>query len=65
MIVDQLLECGLLILQDGCPPDPERYICKESEFFDETACQRCWTSYLFDVANGRIRKENTAVRKIL
>ena len=57
MIVDQLLKCGLLILQDACPPDPERYICKESEFFDETACQRCWEKYLFDVANGKIPEQ--------
>ena len=57
MIEDQLLKCGLLILQDACPPDPERYICKESEFFDETACQRCWEKYLFDVANGKIPEQ--------
>lgn len=57
MIEDQLLKCGLLILQDACPPDPERYICKESEFFDETACQRCWEKYLFDVARGKIPEQ--------
>ena len=58
-IVRQLLQAGLLILQDACPPDPERYICKESEFFDETACQRCWEQYLFSVANGRIQEQPT------
>lgn len=55
----QLLKCGLLILQDACPPNPERYICKESEDFDETACQRCWEQYLFAVASGRIQEQPT------
>lgn len=59
MIVDQLSECGLLILQDTCPPNPERYICKESEDYDETACERCWRNYLFAVASGKIPEENT------
>jgi len=56
---EQLLKCGLLILQDARPPNPERYICKESEDFDETACQRCWEQYLFAVANGRIQEQPT------
>lgn len=50
-----LLRCGLMILRDECPPNPDRYLCKESEFYDESACERCWSQYLFDVCNGRIR----------
>lgn len=49
--VKELLRCGVLILEDACPPDPERYICKESDFYDETACKRCWGEYLYAVAN--------------
>lgn len=49
--VEELLHCGILILEDACPPNPERYICKESDFYDETACKRCWEKYLFAVAN--------------
>ena len=47
-----MLDCALSILNDGCPEDPDVYICAESDFFDETACQRCREKYLFQVANG-------------
>lgn len=49
---EKLLDCALSILDDGCPADPDRYICQESDFYDETACHRCWVKYLFAVANG-------------
>lgn len=48
-----LFDCAMLILTDKCPREPDRYLCKESEDFDETACQRCWEDYLFKVVNGK------------
>ena len=51
--LEKLLDCALLILEDGCPEDPDRYLCREQDFFDETACHRCWEKYLYDVANGK------------
>ena len=50
-----LFHCARTILCDGCPDLPQYYLCKASEFFDETACERCWSKYLLDVVNGRIR----------
>lgn len=61
-VVSELLNCGLLILMDACPPNPEYYICKVSEDYEETACERCWRKYLFDVANGKASNINTSAK---
>ena len=53
-IAERLFDCALLILRDGCPPDPARYLCLESEDFDETACGRCWEDYLYKTINGEV-----------
>lgn len=50
---DRLFHCCLDILEDRCPRDRIEYLCKYSEEYDETACQRCWTSYLFRIMNGK------------
>ena len=50
--VDGLLEAGLLILEDACPPDPTAYLCRCSDY-DGECCGDCWRAYLFAVANGR------------
>lgn len=51
--VDALLRCGLLLLNDSCPPDPDAYLCSIEDADDGTACRRCWERYLFAVANGK------------
>jgi len=51
---EKLFQCAFRILLDQCPVDPRQYLCRESEEFDEEACLRCWSDYLFDVVNGRI-----------
>ena len=51
---EKLFQCAFRILLDQCPVDPRRYLCRESDEYDEEACLRCWSDYLFDVANGRI-----------
>ncbi len=48
-----LLDCGLLLIEDSCPPDPAAYLCSEEDADDGTACTRCWRRYLFAVANGQ------------
>ena len=51
---EKLFRCAFQILLDQCPEDPRRYLCRESDEYDEEACLRCWSDYLFDVVNGRI-----------
>lgn len=47
-----LLDCALLAIRDECPPEACMYYCGFGE--DDTAdCERCWTTYLIYVANGR------------
>ena len=51
---EKLFQCAFRILLDQCPENPRRYLCRESDEYDEEACLRCWSDYLFDVVNGRI-----------
>ena len=48
-----LLRCGLLLIDDGCPPDQEAYLCAIEDADDGSVCERCWRRYLFAVANGQ------------
>lgn len=51
-----LLDCALLILEDGCPPEKAMHVCRHEDgelYGTEEACSRCWRRYLFYVANGR------------
>lgn len=47
-----LLDCALLAIRDECPPESCMYLCQLGEL-DEPDCERCWTTYLIYVANGR------------
>ncbi|MBR2942908.1 MAG: hypothetical protein IKB82_05865 [Clostridia bacterium] len=49
----RLLDCCLCLIEDGCPPDPQAYLCREEDADDGTACARCWRRYVFAVANMR------------
>lgn len=49
-----LLEAGLLMLEDACPPEPRCYLCRHGED-PETACAECWRQYLYWVAGGCLR----------
>lgn len=49
-----LLDAILMILQDSCPPVKRFRICEQSEDFDDSACERCWTRYAFAAANGEV-----------
>lgn len=49
-----LLDCALLLLEDGCPPEADVQLCRlQEDDEDGTMCRRCWTRYLFYVVNGR------------
>lgn len=50
--IDALLRCGLLLIEDGCPPEAAAYLCSEEDADDGTVCARCWRRYLFAIANG-------------
>ena len=50
--VDGLLRAALILIDDGCPPDPTAYLCRRCEY-DGECCGDCWRAYLFAVANGR------------
>ncbi len=47
-----LLDCAIIALMDGCPPDPRRQLCRYTEDYQEDACERCWFWALTDAANG-------------
>lgn len=49
----QLLVCGMLLVEDDCPPEREAYLCARQEDFDEEVCARCWRTYLLAVSNGK------------
>lgn len=46
-----LLQAALILLEDGCPPERRAYYCAHTEDFDETLCARCWSCYLYSLAN--------------
>jgi len=48
-----LLGAVLILLDDGCPPEPGTQLCQIEDVDDGTACGRCWRRYVFYVANGR------------
>lgn len=48
-----LFECALMILEDGCPPEPRMQLCQMQEVDDGSMCTECWRRYLLYVANGR------------
>lgn len=50
--VDMLFKAALILLDDGCPPDPKQYLCVMDQADDETACHRCWEEYLFRIRNS-------------
>ena len=57
-----LLECALLAIRDECPPEECMYFCRFGE--DDTAdCERCWTTYLTYVADGRRSDPYAAMRR--
>lgn len=47
-----LLACALMAVRNECPPEGGMYLC-QLEDTQECDCERCWTNYLFYVANGR------------
>ena len=49
--MDMLFKAALILLDDGCPPDPKQYLCM-NDADDETACHRCWEEYLFRIRNS-------------
>jgi len=51
--IDALLKAGLLLIEDGCPPDAAAYLCRTEDADDGSACARCWRRYLFALANGQ------------
>ena len=48
-----LLQCALILLNDGCPPEKSMMVCRMQEDGDGCDCSRCWSNYLYYVANGR------------
>lgn len=46
-----MLGLALLILNDSCPPDNTKYLCRKGEEC-ENDCLRCWEKYLYWAANG-------------
>lgn len=52
-----VFDCALQILHDGCPFHRKAYLCDQQEDYDDGMCERCWTNYLFDVANGLDNKK--------
>lgn len=48
-----LLAGAVAALEDGCPPDPRRQVCRYQSDYDEGACTRCWHQYYLDIVNGR------------
>ena len=49
----QLLDLGMRILADECPPDPKLYLCRYSECYSEGLCLECWRNCLFATYNGQ------------
>lgn len=49
-----LLDCALLLLEDGCPPEREMQVCSMQDGDDGESCTRYWRRYLLYVANGRV-----------
>lgn len=49
-----LLDCALLLLEDGCPPEREMQLCGMQDCDDGESCTTCWRRYLFYVAGGRL-----------
>lgn len=49
----KLLELGMMILADKCPPDPKLYLCRYSEEYSEDLCEICWSNCLFATYNGQ------------
>ena len=50
--VNALFSAALSCLYDKCPSDSSCYMCKKSEDYDETICERCWSDYLFKLVNS-------------
>lgn len=51
--LDKMFDCAFRLLQDQCPKEPDMYLCMETEDYDDTACERCWSTYLYKVVNGQ------------
>lgn len=49
-----LLQCALILLDDGCPPERCMMLCRMQEDDDGETCRRCWSNYLYYVVNGRV-----------
>ena len=49
--VGSLLDAGLDILHDLCPRDEDVHLCNLAEDYDDDICTRCWSDYLFRIAN--------------
>ena len=50
-----LLDCALLAISGGCPPEGSMYLCRfgEMDTDAEMDCESCWRNYLLYVAAGR------------
>lgn len=46
-----MFQLAHIILNDGCPPDHTKYLCKMGEEC-ENDCIRCWDKYLLWAVNG-------------
>ena len=51
-IREQLFGCANTLLLDGCPANPDRWICRKQEDFDDQSCMRCWSDYLLRIWRG-------------
>lgn len=47
--LNDLLSAALLCNLDRCPPDPTFYFCGKSEDYEDSICERCWSSYFFQL----------------
>lgn len=48
-IVDALLAC----IDDGCPPEPDCYLCQYEDGDSGDMCARCWRAYALYLAGRR------------
>ena len=59
-----LLDCALIAISGGCPPESQFYLCRmgEMDADQELDCEGCWRSYLIYVAGGRRRDPSASER---
>lgn len=47
------LRCARMILNDGCPPERDHYMCMKCDD-DVGDCTQCWDNYLLGLSIGII-----------